>query len=476
MKKFNIFIRYSIFISILFCSCTDKILNEIDTDPVNPENVAISELMPQVTSGVAFTVSGTDLAWYCSVFVEHTAGVSDKMYQIDRRAEINSGLCENAWKDIYIDVLNDLYIIINKGSEGGDEEGNWKSVGIAKILYAYTIGVTTDLFGKVPDSEALQGSSNRQPAFDSQQTIYEHIQTLLDEAIENLDETSTKKPGSEDLFYGGDTELWKKAAWSLKARFYNHLSKIDAENSAENVLNCIENSFTSTDDDFTFNSFTDDATGEHPWYQESNDRDMFAVSRTFYRLLNRLDDPRIPLFFTEVDGSYAYVQNGMAVQDSEDYSKPSDYVVYATSPLPVMTYDELKFIEAEAHLRKTMPDATAAYSAYIEGVGAALSRQGIAQEDIDTYVAQTDVAMGESNLEVEDIITQKYFAFWLYQPIEAYNDWRRTGYPTMRNSYGEPPRRFPYPQTEISSNPDNCSDNAAEVYTSGIWWDDSTDD
>jgi hypothetical protein len=60
-----------------------------------------------------------------------------------------------------------------------------------------------------------------------------------------------------------------------------------------------------------------------------------------------------------------------------------------------------------------------------------------------------NVAVGEDNLTLENIITQKYIAFWLFQPIEAYNDYRRTLIPDLNNPVSPPPNRFPYPQDRL---------------------------
>jgi hypothetical protein len=56
--------------------------------------------------------------------------------------------------------------------------------------------------------------------------------------------------------------------------------------------------------------------------------------------------------------------------------------------------------------------------------------------------------------------------------VEAYAEWRRTGYPTMNNPF-EVPRRFPYPQNEISGNAENVPD--VTPYN-GVWWDDGSED
>ena len=88
------------------------------------------------------------------------------------------------------------------------------------------------------------------------------------------------------------------------------------------------------------------------------------------------------------------------------------------------------------------------------------------EDDISAYMAQGSVSVGEGNLTLENIIIQKYVAFWLFQPIEAYNDYRRTNYPTLNNPVGPPPNRFPYTQDEVAANP-NVPDRTIQ---NKVWW------
>ena len=43
------------------------------------------------------------------------------------------------------------------------------------------------------------------------------------EGIENLEKESVFEVGNDDLFYGGDTELWVKFANSVKLKMYNQI-------------------------------------------------------------------------------------------------------------------------------------------------------------------------------------------------------------------------------------------------------------
>ena len=467
MKILNKILLISGILSIgIFNSCSDDKFDEIGTNPNSPTEVPIKLLMPQVGVETAFAVSGTDLAWYSSVFVEHTTGVHGQLETADKRTAINSTIANNSWNSLYAGALADLNIIITQGSDGGTEEGHWNAVGIAKVLTSYNYSIATDLWGEVPFSEALQGRENRTPVFDSQEEVYTGIQNLLDEAITDLQKESTLNVGSSDFYYGGDADLWIKAAYSLKARLYNHLSKKDPQGSANNVLSAVTNAFVNNSEGMIFNSFTTDATGQHPWFQELNDRSHHAISTTIYDIINNLGDPRGDLWFGTVDGVIVPAPNGTAVTDQGGniYSRASLNYLTPTSPLPIITYDEVKFLEAEANLR--LGNAPEAYAAYLAGIEAAMERAEVDEDDITAYLARGTVSVGENNLTLENIITQKYIAFWLFQPIEAYNDFRRTNIPTLNNPVGPPPNRFPYPQDEVAANP-NVPDRTIQ---NKVWW------
>ncbi|MCP4311403.1 MAG: SusD/RagB family nutrient-binding outer membrane lipoprotein [Bacteroidetes bacterium] len=475
MKKYiSIF---SVLLLMLFAfSCSDEIMDEIDTDPNNPTDVPISMLMSGCTAATPYWVTGTSIAWYSSVFVEQTAGAHGQMRDADRRANLTSQMGENPWAFfVYPRLLPDLKIIIEKGSEGGSEEGKWIDVGIAKVMKAYTYFAFTDTWGRVPCSEATMGAENRKPVYDTQESIYATMQALLDDAITDLQKENISTTGGEDYIYGGDPDAWIIAAYSLKARYANRLSNNDAAGSAADALAAAANGFASSADDFTFDNWSDDLGHENTWYQEENERRHHSLSVTFYNILDGINDPRIPLFITQVNGEYVPAQNGTSEEDQAGtiYSKISDNVIYPTAPLPIMTYAELKFIEAECHLRKAAPDAAAALTAYEAGLDAALVQANVDSADADTYKAQLEVMPADaSGLTTDMIYTQKYIHLWPYGSVEAFAEMRRTGYPTLTNPF-EAPRRFAYPQNEVSGNADNVPD--VTVYN-GVWWDDGTED
>jgi hypothetical protein len=71
------------------------------------------------------------------------------------------------------------------------------------------------------------------------------------------------------------------------------------------------------------------------------------------------------------------------------------------------------------------------------------------------------------------IIDEKYVADFL--SVEAYDDWRRTGFPTLalaQNPYVPYiPRRWPYPSSELLSNP---QPQQKATTADHVWWDTRT--
>jgi hypothetical protein len=440
-------------------------MDRVDTDPNDPTDIPIKLILPQTIMSTVFGLSGCDLAWYSSVFVEHTTGVHGQLEDADKRRSINTTMLTNIWNELYQTNI-DLDFIIERGSTGGKEEGYWAAVGIAKFLKAYNFSLATDAWGSIPFSEAGKGSENRSPAFENEQTVYNGIFALIDEAIADMQKESIGNPGSVDLIYEGDMSLWVKTAYAFKARCYNRLSNVGTNGYSDEVIAAAALSFADASESCIFNQFNTTATGQSPWYQEENDRGHHAVSKTIDDLMVSLNDPRRALWFGTIDGEIVPAPNGIAISDQahEIYSRISFDYLTATSPMPILTFDEMKFIEAEAFLRKAMRDE--AYNAYIAAVEQALIRANVAEAERTAYLAQANVNVGSANLTQEDIILQKYISLWLFQPIEAFSEYRRTLIPTLQNPLGIPPARFPYGTDEVASNP-----NTPDIpYQTKLWW------
>jgi hypothetical protein len=131
------------------------------------------------------------------------------------------------------------------------------------------------------------------------------------------------------------------------------------------------------------------------------------------------------------------------------------------SPIPMISYTEVKFIEAEAKL--LTGDDGGAETALEEAITASMDQLGIASADYAGYIGGFGNFTGLSTTaeKLEHLITEKYYALYSQAEPEIWNDYRRTGYPALTpvpggdhglNPGGAIPRRFIYPSDERSTN------------------------
>jgi hypothetical protein len=452
-------------LSVFLFACSEDKMDEINQERNNALDVETKSILPDAMLKTAFETTGTDMAWYATVYIEHSAGTWAQSSSADKRIGQNdASLFNNNWNQLY-DVMNELQKVLDKTSPDGSEPDNYWARGIAQVLMAYNLAVATDMWGEVPWTEALQGPDNLQPKYDRQSELYPKIIAMLDEAIVNLGQTELKFPSS-DYIYGGDESLWIKAAWSLKARYYIHLIQRDNQ-AAQKALECIPNGFAGNADNFIFAAYEPTASGENPWYQFLADRSHLSSGQTLYDMMVDRNDPRIAAYFTQIEGAYVPAPNGTANQTQGGiYSTSLQTENGQTAPTPLMTFHELKFIEAEAKFRTGDAGWKTALQ---EAVVANFEYHGV-EGGADYYTNEVDPLLTAGN-ELKEIISQKYIAFYEFEAIEAYNDYRRTGFPQMNNPNNATAgfvNRFPFALSEVSSNPDNVP--SIDVYVNKVWW------
>ncbi|MBC9931357.1 SusD/RagB family nutrient-binding outer membrane lipoprotein [Chitinophaga qingshengii] len=460
-------------VALSFTACTDKIMDDINKNRNDAENVLAANELPAVTTETAFSTVGTDMAWYTSVFVELNTGTHGQMRDADLRVGVTaSSLMNNSWNAVY-DNMMILQDIIKKCSPGGAEAQNTATLGIGQVLMAYNLAVVTDMWGQVPFNEALKGLDNRHPKYDKQQDIYTKvIIPYLDAAIANfakpVDQAIINKIAENDLILEGDMDKWVKAAWSLKMRYYLHLSGVMPD-AADKALACLPNGIDNALNAFIFDKYQPTATGENPWFQHLKDRKALSTSKTLYDLMNQRNDPRIAAYFEKKDGQVVPAPNGTALESQGTLYSTSKLSLNRTAPTPLMSYHEVKFIEAELLARKGQ-DFRPALQAAIEANFAYHGVTGGA----DYYNNKVVPLLGNTQAaNLQEIMTQKYIAFYEAEAIEAYNDYRRTRIPTLNNpnnnnaAYGFL-ERFPYPTTETSNNGANVP--KVNIFRDKIWW------
>ncbi|MFI8606550.1 SusD/RagB family nutrient-binding outer membrane lipoprotein [Cellulophaga baltica] len=430
MKKYYKII-IPVFLGIILSSCDD--FGDTNLDPGRPggENVSLVAITPtmQTQTHRNIVASAGRLA---GIVTQQFIGFDAQQVAFTQYAIPESSLSD-VWEfGLYTGSMRDCADMIERANATGE---NIHTRGLAKIYMAANLGLTTNCFGDIPYSDAFLGSDNLAPTYDSQEEIYASIQNLLDEAIADFGQTDAEGPLG-DLVAATD---WIAVAHALKARYYMQLTKRDAT-ASEKALSEISLAFSSNDDSPIF-QFEGTPNGGNPLALFGIQRPNTLIIDPFFD--NLMDnDPRKTKFMTpNVDGDQLFFENGNTELFWAQYSSPS----------PLISYSELKFIEAEALLR-TGGDPSVALQ---DAITANMEFIGIAPADITAYLATV------TGTDLETIIIEKYKAMYGAAPIESWNDYRRTGFPALvanpegangSNPSGIVPRRFLYPDSERLSN------------------------
>ena len=475
-------IKYIFKISILavgilsFAACEDYLdINESPNAPTSIEDQDL--LLADITATTAYNlVGGGNITRFSAQWMQHIA--NNAAPPTNDTYQFNTSDFNNVWAFYsYAGVLINSKLVIDAGTE----MGNWNHVAIAQIMMAHNYAMLTDFFSEIPYTEALQRSENLKPSYDDQETVYNGVHQLLDDAIANIDKASPIAVGGGDFFYGGDMNAWRKLAHSLKARYYLRLSNApgySANTQAQLALDALENGMESTADVGYFD-YTGDEGAEAPWFQwVSKFATGMQISNYFVNKMIDKNDPRLPIFAdTAVTAGTIYLgyPNGsLETIGLNDRSNIGTYYLDPAYDIPLMTYVEQLFIEAEARFRLNgAGDGQAAYTEAVRTHMDRLSGNGefntiITREDQDNYLTANPLT------DLGSIIEQKYIASFIDFPAEAYSDYRRTGFPddiqpALNAEFPQIPTRIPYTDTEVNNNAENVPEGITPL--SKVWWD-----
>lgn len=454
---------------------------DVNKDPNDPLSVSESLILPDVILTTSTQIVGGYNASVTSYWMQQLS-LNQPSPGIETYLMLPND-DDNTWSFyLYPNVFQNLKVMIDEAEAAGHNQ----YAAIGKTLFAYNMAITTDLWGSVPFSQALQPTAIPKPKYDKQEDIYKGIQSMLDSALYYISQTPSKiAPGSDDMVYGGDMDAWKKFIYSLKARFYLRLTKAPgytAGAQADLALAALANGFTDNTDNATV-AYSGSAQAESPWYENTlPGAGGVVMNKQFIDWLVASNDPRLPILATKgKNGTYIGRQAGADVALSPDYtvfSAPNTFYggylplspnnsAGAAASVYLMTYSELLFIQAEATFYKS--GAAAAEPIYQNAIAAHMDMVGVAGTDKTTYIAGK-AALTSANA-IQEIIDEKYVADFL--SIETFNDWRRTGFPTLtiaQNAYlSGIPRRWPYTFTEVLTNPQPEQNGVTML--DRVWWD-----
>ncbi|MDX8339549.1 SusD/RagB family nutrient-binding outer membrane lipoprotein [Draconibacterium sp. IB214405] len=352
------------------------------------------------------------------------------------------------------------WVNIEEMMKDAKDIGAWHYVGVGKILKAFGNGELVDAYGYMAYQDGIAG--NIQPDYDDAEYVYSQILPLIDEGIEDLQKSQDADAPAlsvGDVMYNGDIDKWLKFAYGVKARFMSHLTK-KAEGTdllsynPSAILANISKSFDSNADDAAIP--TEDGDISARWCIQRQNISSSNKPGKLWKdyLMNTVDtingageswnsgvvDPRAEVLLPKIvsgenAGQYSYAvdlaytnaspttsdENYVGMRASED--NPLFYTDKA-SPYFLITYSELKFIEAETYFRQG--NTGSALTSYKEAIQANMDVLGIPADQSAEFLASAAVAQTASELTLSHIMIQKYITL-TYSP-EAWTDMRRCDY------------------------------------------------
>jgi len=430
----------------LFLHLSNCQFGDTNIDPIRITETTLEALLPAAISQSIRNINSIG-GRVTGIIIQHYKGVDAQplgyeQYLIDERT------LDVFWKNgLYAGAMKDCQQII----ELADAESQHLYAGIAKILMAHNLGITTSFWGDIPFSEAFKAGSITQPQYDTQEELYEQIQSLLAEAIIDLQMVNDTNELAADFIFGGDKALWIATAYALRARYYLHVSK-RKPGAIMDVLDMLDSgAFEQLTEQPDFN-YKDNHKEANPLALFNLERPgQIQLGKQILILLQATNDPRLAKIGVEDNGEYQLFQ----------LQNETLYWAQMNTPIPLISLTERQFIEAEVLLRLGRKDE--AENAFKEAVNSHFLQMNMGDTERELFI-QNHIHFAETaGLEecLEKLISQKYIALFAQSSHEAWNDYRRTSYPRLEppedanSSFNTSliiPRRYLYPLSERNTN------------------------
>ena len=479
--------------SVMFASCSEDIMDHINTDEAHP-NININAKL-QLTDAEVSTVFSTlcgNYAWYVSSYTEQLFGTgNNQLRQVEARnvSEVaGSAVFNNEWNNTYLN-LNNLRLMRNKCQEGGVNAKAYNLLGVTQTLEAINWATLTDLHGDIPYKECFVTSN---PKIDKQKVVYERVYELLDSAQINF-ARGTDDISSNDIIYAGKVEKWAAFVHALKARYLLRTYGVNKTNAQlQKVVTEAEAAISGGFEGCKLNVFNGQ-TADNSWYAYAQSREYTGCSSTVEKLMSERNDPREPIYNYNKFGKNVVANPGDDALASEtEYVNWPAYLDNGAAPLHMMSLSELYFVLAEAQARLGV-DAEAAFKSGVTAsikdfyaAGGSIIEASVTDAQITNYL--TSISARFTANPLNEILIQKYIAQTRDEQLETYNDVRRCryidgSYPvTMTNPNNTSgganrwPLCLPYGDSDVKSNPNvaaafgSGNDAGMYVFTKSVWW------
>ena len=532
---------------------------DINKDPYAVTDLDLSQLLTTVEYEISASFSeGSYLNANFSAYTQHTVS-----REIDNYALVPSySTLGNTWNNIYIYGIKNADALIEEANKAN--LSYYAGIGRVLRVYAYMnltdlFGDVPYSEANVPGIEFPKADKS---ADIYNALLVELNQALSDFAAT---EGNSTKPASNDLFYNGDIQKWIKATNTMKLKLLtqSRLAKDEIANwDAELAALIQEDNFLANGEDLQFPhtgtlSPADERKSGYTDEYEASQKSVW-ISPWMHEIMNGLSynvknnpfvgikDPRVPYYYFNQlkadedaqnatdyrDGAFVSIMMGSntpyvsMMQDASmsvvgiypvggKYDDGNGGAIGAKSgsgiaPDKMLQAYSVPFMKAElalageisADAKALLQEGIEASIYHVNAVVAKADANAPLIEDASMFIQnvmqQYDRANDERKMEI--VMTQKWIANF-YNPVEAYSDIRRTGYPVLltgneeRMAYSpfdhttaatdltaeggaelplvkiaDYPRVLWYPQDECDVNP-NITNSGRNITVSNVFWD-----
>lgn len=482
-------------VAVLFSGCD---LTEINEDPNASSDARPDYLFTNATKDIAETYWGDFTLGrfgniYAQYWTQNQYTAEDRYLFPQQRAGVLNGM----WGDYYL-AINDLQEIIRLNENSPDaaavygDTGN--QVAMAMLMQAWTYHVMTDIWGPIPFEEAVAGSDNAVPAYNSQEEVYNGLLTMIDDALGRINTDAAGLGG--DLIFDSDMTQWALFGNALKLRIATRMVEADRATAAPAIseaFSAMEALGGAEDYEGAYQAFDSSPPYQNPIFEnyEINGRDDWAVTENLLGYMGDNNDPRQSAYATSVDGAFVGYPYGLEEGQAQarysegGFSRPGSAVTAPDSPSYLLLQDEVYFALAEAAQRGIISGDAAAL--YESGIRSSMDFWGVSdQAAIDAYV---DAVPYNASDWRQVLGEQKWVALYM-QGVQGWSEWRRLDFEGLVDTPvggaevelpGLDPEvavRLPYPTDESNLNGANLDEgidlltgSEGDSQATKLWWD-----
>jgi len=455
--------------------------DKLSSTPNQPSNASLQQLFVGVQA-TQFAYQEGQVPMMMCMWVQACGATGNRFVELSGRYNFtvasNVGANTTDWALIYdAGGLVDIHQVEADARAAGDS--TW--LGIAKIWEALTVGSAADQWGSVPYSQI---STSPKPLADDQFAVYGAVQTLLSEAIAELQNGAGAGPGSADLVFRGDKAKWIAAAYTLKARYYMHTAESLGTPAYQNAITAATSGIADNTGAGDFRAFHSSAPAErNMWaqFQGTSFGNDIKGGKFLADIMNARNDPRLPAYFCKNGGGTYGGQDFNAPQPAATISgfacTPAPERFGDTFRVPYVTYGENELILAEAYkcrasalpCNRTTATATVDDPTAVTHVNNQRTYVNTLYPATAPQVALPPVGAVVGAALLDSIMTDKYVL--MFQNMESIMDYRRTCIPNITpvgpgNTLGfkNVPGELFFPLSELDANP-NLPDQGTRLST-----------